>query len=663
VAGATPALRLINPNVNLVQVEHALHSALRGIVASKLGNDSAKTDEILAQLASSDEPTCAYIEDMRFLELVSDCRARGIIAPEQVIDQLEEIVERQRSFCAAYGAETISLEGLKHRFKEFVKLPSETWERLQCGKKPNEFKSLLDLFAGEKDINRMLALLKLTGEVRDRNKRLLSRITKHRSAFLDEIAKRRNLSGESVRLYLLEELMRLLEDGLEVPEIIVSERLKQGVVLSRTEHLSFLDLQTKKIFFGEITGEIDEHKELRGLCASPGRYEGVVRVISSAKEVARMQFGDILVAKGTDFDLALLMRMAGAIVTEEGGLLSHAAVLARELAIPCLIEVTHATDILTDGENVCVDASAGKLTRFSDKSVVKSYEQSKERHSSLKQDVYCPLEMADEPMQFGHKAFWLAKMARAGLPVPEKSFVLPVRICETLRMESFSNNVFIHVLADDLSRYYSGKRLNLRSSSPFEDCSDRSVAGIFTSAIALRAEKDDIIRGLQTVVESASRESVLNYYGFDKKMIALPMAIIVSPYYTFSFQGTSLSQSFRDPERIIIECFEAQAHTGCSNRGGFRVSYKRSDNGLFQSNTTLIPHISAALLEVAKLTLTAEKVMGCAVEVEWGLQNHHPVLLQVRPVVTCESKNIPKKEHTANLERYSFVSTDAQVCN
>jgi pyruvate,water dikinase len=74
-----------------------------------------------------------------------------------------------------------------------------------------------------------------------------------------------------------------------------------------------------------------------------------------------MRPGDVLVAAGTDFDLALNLTLAGAVVTEEDGILSHAAVVARERGIPCVIGVTGATSRLQTGTVVTVNGDSGTV--------------------------------------------------------------------------------------------------------------------------------------------------------------------------------------------------------------------------------------------------------------------------------------------------------------
>jgi pyruvate,water dikinase len=72
-----------------------------------------------------------------------------------------------------------------------------------------------------------------------------------------------------------------------------------------------------------------------------------------------MKNGQILVAETTSPELLPACKKAGAIVTNQGGLLSHAAIVSRELKIPCIVGVGNATDVLHDGDEVEVDADKG----------------------------------------------------------------------------------------------------------------------------------------------------------------------------------------------------------------------------------------------------------------------------------------------------------------
>jgi phosphohistidine swiveling domain-containing protein len=102
----------------------------------------------------------------------------------------------------------------------------------------------------------------------------------------------------------------------------------------------------------------------RGWGASPGRYEGVARIVESPATAAGFRRGDVLVARTTDASWMPLFLMAGAMVVEEGGPLSHAAIVARELGVPTIVNVPGIVDRLTSmvDARVTVDGTSGEVT-------------------------------------------------------------------------------------------------------------------------------------------------------------------------------------------------------------------------------------------------------------------------------------------------------------
>ena len=100
---------------------------------------------------------------------------------------------------------------------------------------------------------------------------------------------------------------------------------------------------------------------LEGLAASPGVGKGPVKIIGKASEINRVKQGDILVAIMTNPDFVPAMKRASAILTDEGGRTSHAAIVSRELGIPAVVGSGQATKILKDGEVITVDGSEGRV--------------------------------------------------------------------------------------------------------------------------------------------------------------------------------------------------------------------------------------------------------------------------------------------------------------
>lgn len=114
-----------------------------------------------------------------------------------------------------------------------------------------------------------------------------------------------------------------------------------------------LNVQNAKIPIGDIL--------LKGLPASPGYVSGKVNIIHSAKEIDKIKAGDVLVTEMTNPDFVPAMRRATAILTDNGGVTSHAAIVSRELGIPAIVGSEHATQILKNGETVTINGYNGDV--------------------------------------------------------------------------------------------------------------------------------------------------------------------------------------------------------------------------------------------------------------------------------------------------------------
>jgi len=107
--------------------------------------------------------------------------------------------------------------------------------------------------------------------------------------------------------------------------------------------------------------QVQAPRVLRGLAASTGVVEGVARLLESPSEGGRLGAGDVLVARFTDPGWTHLFPLAGAIVTEIGGVLSHGALVAREYGLPAVVNVEGATSSIRDGTRVRVNGSEGTV--------------------------------------------------------------------------------------------------------------------------------------------------------------------------------------------------------------------------------------------------------------------------------------------------------------
>lgn len=123
--------------------------------------------------------------------------------------------------------------------------------------------------------------------------------------------------------------------------------------------------QQQRTESGSHQGEVLEGAgaALVGVAASPGTATGTARVVTGPADFARLRPGDVLVCQTTDPAWTPLFARAVAVVAESGGRLSHAAIVAREYAIPAVLGVAGATTRIADGAHVTVDGTSGRVVR------------------------------------------------------------------------------------------------------------------------------------------------------------------------------------------------------------------------------------------------------------------------------------------------------------
>ena len=100
---------------------------------------------------------------------------------------------------------------------------------------------------------------------------------------------------------------------------------------------------------------------LSGLAASPGVASGIVKIVKDMKDLDKIKKGDVLVTKMTNPDMVVTMQKSVAVVTDEGGATAHAAIVSREMGIPCVVGTDNATEILKDGQLITIDGTNGKV--------------------------------------------------------------------------------------------------------------------------------------------------------------------------------------------------------------------------------------------------------------------------------------------------------------
>lgn len=177
-----------------------------------------------------------------------------------------------------------------------------------------------------------------------------------------EISQREVLNGHELKI--LGQYGLKLEEHYGKPQDIEFAIDRDGVFIVQSRPITTV--------VRENTQEIEGNVLLSGLAASPGVASGVVKIIHSLDELSKVTKGSILVTKMTNPDMVVAMAKASAIVTDEGGATSHAAIVSREMGIPAVVGTRNSTERLKDGQLVTVDGFTGRI--FDGKTVEKKVE-------------------------------------------------------------------------------------------------------------------------------------------------------------------------------------------------------------------------------------------------------------------------------------------------
>jgi phosphoenolpyruvate synthase/pyruvate phosphate dikinase len=181
--------------------------------------------------------------------------------------------------------------------------------------------------------------------------------------FMQIVAERIGVGFQDMKFLLSKEVFQALRNDEKISEAKISERRKgyAMAVFNGKQWFSFGESgHAISVFVDKELNKADMNaKELRGQATCKGLVKGRVKIALTPDQAHALEEGEILVCSMTNPDYVFAMRKSSAVITDEGGLLSHAAIMSREFQKPCIIGTKIATQVLHDGDLVEVDADAG----------------------------------------------------------------------------------------------------------------------------------------------------------------------------------------------------------------------------------------------------------------------------------------------------------------
>jgi pyruvate,water dikinase len=253
-----------------------------------------------------------------------------------------------------------------------------------------------------------------------------------------------------------EEIVKLAKIGAKLQEhyyfpqdVEWAKDKNGGIYIVQTRPITTLEKKVKINKGSENEIKTAETPILTGISASPGMGTGQVRILKSPREIDKVKAGDVLVAKMTSPDYVPAMKKAVAIITDEGGPTSHAAIVSRELGVPCVVGAKEATKKLKDDYIVTVDGThamvyLGAKVKLEVKKEALEQEYRKTRHLKTATHVYVNLA---EP----ERASEISKLNVDGVGLLRAEFMIAnigIHPKEAIKLKKQTD--FVNKLADNL---------------------------------------------------------------------------------------------------------------------------------------------------------------------------------------------------------------------
>lgn len=234
------------------------------------------------------------------------------------------------------------------------------------------------VIAQQKKDEKIDAQLKTLGDLKNLSREHMNKIFFGSQSYLTHvlsvIASKFNINKIDLEYYSRNELLELFKSHI-VSESVLNERKKAFVMHGdQSGNLQVFVGEEALRMVDTFSGGNEEAvvgNTINGIIAHRGKIQGRAKIIRAdyhnfdgiIQKINEMNFGDVLVAETTSPELINACKKASAIVTDQGGLLSHAAIISRELNIPCIVGTSNATKMIKDGDMVEVDANTGVVRK------------------------------------------------------------------------------------------------------------------------------------------------------------------------------------------------------------------------------------------------------------------------------------------------------------
>jgi len=494
---------------------------------------------------------------------------------------------------------------------------------------------------------------------------------------LIEIARRLKISLGQAYFLLPKEIENALITG-KIDRDILKEREKFSVYYTEKDF--------EKIYTGKEALELSKQvaiksydgvSEITGQCANVGHVSGVVKIINTISDMPKMQQGDILVAITTNPDILPAMKKAAAFVTEQGGITSHAAIVARELGTPCIIGTKIAAKVLKDGDYVDVDATKG---------IVRKIKREDMKQTAKKQlQVIAPIKLEKPVVKTRPELIlWFKDLSKTDIPTVGgkganlgemfNHFPIPNGFCITVnsykrfleetgldkaiygmldtlnvndndQLEKVSKKIRNMILEKpfpkDMERLikenYSklkNKKVAVRSSATAEDLPTASFAGQQDTYLNIKGEKA-VFDAVQRCWASLFTSRAIYYReenNFEHRDVLI--SVVVQEMIDADYAGVMFTVDPVNRKYILIEAVEGLGEALVSGQVTPNSYFVHKTDEKVMEKTEHFAFDEGLIHRIAELGRKIETHYKCPMDIEYATKDDKIYILQARPITT-----------------------------
>jgi phosphoenolpyruvate synthase/pyruvate phosphate dikinase len=315
--------------------------------------DEKKVNEIFSLLIMPSKDTFITKEEKDLLK---------IVLSKNVKEKLKKHTQKYNWISVDYNEKPMTIKDFENNLRK-IKNPKQRLKELKNRKiKQEQLKTKKKHKIDNETFKLCIAAQKCV-YLMDLKREEYSKAHYHVQFLMKEIGKRLGLSLRQADYLTIKEVEKGLAKNIKFNKKNLDKRYKKSVYIGDEYSFVVADKKQEAAIRKNLEKKIGKIKELKGICGNPGKVRAKARVILKTKDFPKFKKGEILVTAFTTPDFIVVMKKASGFVTDFGGITSHAAIVSRELKVPCIVGTEQATKTIKTGDLIEIDAKNGVVKK------------------------------------------------------------------------------------------------------------------------------------------------------------------------------------------------------------------------------------------------------------------------------------------------------------